>query len=117
MLFDYKTNPIEAIREEFRGINITLDDNMIYNLIHTPPYDDVASVRIDSSGIYYNDIIQDEKLLILTTSTSRKSRGLSFNITNMDNWIDLASESTKENLRIFCLSNNGNPEPMLMWNN
>ena len=69
-----------------------------------PPINDVVSVKINSTGIYYNGTKSKERLLILATNHKHHSRGLSFKITNMENLIDIASESMKENLKIVSLT-------------
>ena len=44
------------------------------------------------------------------------SRGLSFNITNMDNWIDIAYYCLQEEIKIVSITHDGKSEPWFMWN-
>ena len=104
IVFNFDVHSSDAIRQEFKETGINLNPNMIYNLTNTPPINSVTSVRIDSNGIYYNGTKKEEKLLILATNQDEKSRGLSFNITSMDDWIDVAAECMKENLKIISLT-------------
>ena len=49
-------------------------------------------------------------MLILETDFDANSRGLSFNISNMDNWIDVAYRALKDEIRIISLTHEGAEE-------
>ena len=52
-------------------------------------------------------------MLILETDFDANSRGLSFNISNMDNWIDVAYRALKDEIRIISLTHEGAEEKWL----
>jgi len=55
-------------------------------------------------------------MLILKTDRDKYSRGLSFNISNNDNWIDVAYYCLKEQIKIASITYEGKNESWFQWN-
>ena len=86
------------------------------NLTYTPPYDEAAWLRIDADGIYYNDSLLEEKIIILKTNIKENARGITFGITNMENWIDVVTLALKNEIRFVSLTHEGTDEKWFRWN-
>ena len=76
-----------------------LTEDRLTNFTYVPPYNETVRVKIDNTGIFYNDTLIEEKFIVLKTNLEDKSRGISLRIINQENWIDFVTLALKKRIQ------------------
>ena len=86
------------------------------NFTFVPPHTATVGLRIDPTGIFYNDTKLEEKYIVLKTNLEQNARGISLAVTNQDHWIDIVALALKKQIKLTSLTHDGYAEPWFQWN-